>query len=322
MVLSFVKKNHPLILFTAPILAVIPFLITINYDHIFSGQLTTNVFLWFAGLFDSIAYAWIIVPYGLIIAVFFLLVKMNSRYIFIESRTFLDGIVFLFLALSLFPLRVLNPAHISGIFLMLTFFSLFRLEKETNIRVAFDTGFILSAGSLFHWQLIYYLIPVWIAFSVIKTMSFREYLVSLAGIIVPYMFYFFWFFWNDDIQGFVILMKQQNIFDFSIPVLNLRETIYFSSLVLFFLICLLASMSSMKAKKIIRRKYFTIFFILVFYSFILCMVRNFDTSFIIISLPWLSVLLANFFILSKSRFFTELVFTIMAGVSLYNIFTW
>ena len=70
---------------------------------------------------------------------------------------------------------------------------------ENPVSVVFNSSFFLGIASLFFSPLIFLIIIIWIALIMNMHTDIRNIIISIVGLLLPYLFVFTWFFWNDTL---------------------------------------------------------------------------------------------------------------------------
>jgi len=115
--------------------------------------------------------------------------------------------MFFFLVLVFsFPGFVLSaPVVMVNLILIFVFGNLFKLSGTPNqVALSFDSGFLLGLSSLVFFPVVFLLLLVWVAFLIHRANAWRNYVVSLMGLLTPYVFLFTWLFWTDSLAVNVI----------------------------------------------------------------------------------------------------------------------
>jgi hypothetical protein len=101
---------------------------------------------------------------------------------------------------QLFP----HPILFAHTFILL---GLFRIAQSNRMDEAlgkyFEAGSLFSLASLFYFPSILLYPTVWVALIVIRPFVWREWLTSMMGMLLPYLFVFTWYFWFDGVNLFV-----------------------------------------------------------------------------------------------------------------------
>jgi hypothetical protein len=93
---------------------------------------------------------------------------------------------------------ILNPALISGFFIILSLWLILRLyEEEEAYQHVFNIGTLISIASMFYFPSIVFMLIVWIGFIIYRVFKWREWFISIVGLICPYLFLASYYFWND-----------------------------------------------------------------------------------------------------------------------------
>lgn len=121
----------------------------------------------------------------------FLMVNFNTRTFFINERTYLPAL-FLILLTGFFPeFQSLNPALPAALFLMIALMRIAEGYRKAGVASNFfDAGLLISAGSLFYANLIWFGLLVFIGIAIIRTLNISEIFISLTGLITPYVLLF------------------------------------------------------------------------------------------------------------------------------------
>lgn len=139
-------------------------------------------------LFSSHQVPGVIFSFILLYFLLFLIVNFNTNVFFINERTFLPAIIYL-LTTSLFPeLQVLNPVLPATLFLMLAVFRIMdSYRKPGTATNFFDAGILISTGSLFYCNMLWFgILPV-IGIILLRTISIKEVILSVIGLATPYI---------------------------------------------------------------------------------------------------------------------------------------
>ena len=126
----------------------------------------------------------------------------------LTTPTYMPGLVYGVFMSCNSQLTMLHPVLCANLFILLAVNRLFSTHrKETAFSETFDAGFYVAIASLFYIPSFVFMLLVWISLVLIRPFVWREWVISLIGFIVPYLFaamYFywmdkFWFLWYDKI---------------------------------------------------------------------------------------------------------------------------
>jgi len=168
----------------------------------------------------------------------------------------------------------LHPAIVAGFFLILALDNLLAIyTEEQAYEKVFNTGLLISLTSFFYLPAIYLLVFVWFSFIIYSLYRWREWVISIIGLITPYLFLGVWFFWNDELDAAFVNYHSFFLsfagFHYTIPVGFINYVIEII-IALFFLWSLFNVMVRLDEKPItIRKRYWAVFwmFVITFINF-------------------------------------------------------
>ncbi len=192
----------------------------------------------------------------------FYLIRINNKYLLLQERTLLPAYFFVLIVSSLSPLHRFHPALVAMLFLVPAIEKLLDSYKAERLSYKyFEASFLIGLGSLFYFNIIWYVILVWLALLILRPVIWREWAFSILGAATP------WFFLvagdlliNENASWSTALVTanfaMRDVYDF----MHLPEIIYFGFLLLVVLFASRRMAGSMGAMKVIRRKIFLLFF--------------------------------------------------------------
>ena len=244
----------------------------------------------------------------------FLLVRLNTRFIFINNRSYLPAIFFVLFSASIPDLQRLNPVIFSGFFLLFALEKIFESYKTRNVAYEyFLAAFFISVGTLFYPFLLFFLFTLWIGLSIFRQFNWREWTFTLVGFLVPQLFVFsFYYLVYNDPGGLFNDYKSIFTASYKFPEYNYTIVVFAIFTVILSLIASLFMIKSFQSKKILPRNGFIVFlwlFINCLIVFIL--IRQASVELIFIASIPLSYLMAHFFALMKSIFWGNVFLFVM-----------
>lgn len=258
----------------------------------------------------------------LLIITGFMLIRLNTKFIFIQDRTYLPLFFFLLLAGGYFQFQQLNPLIPAVIFLLIALermLGTYRIDKLSMN--PFEASFMVSIASLFYAPSIFFLILIWVAVGLLRPGYWREWIYTILGFAMPYLFlYSYYYLANKDIE-----LQSRTLLDFLF--IHYSPGISSASFRLFllylFLLVLLSSFYMVRyypAKKILARRTFVLLFwwFLTVFGVYLIIPSVSGEILILASVP-ISYVLAHFFMYAKSRLWImELLFDSFLGFLFYS----
>ena len=244
----------------------------------------------------------------------FLLVRLNTRFIFINNRSYLPAIFFVLFSASIPDLQRLNPVIFSGFFLLFALEKIFESYKTRNVAYEyFLASFFISVGTLFYPFLLFFLFTLWIGLSIFRQFNWREWAFTLVGFLVPQFFVFsFYYLAYNDPGGLFNDYKSIFTASYKFPEYNYTIIVFAIFTIILSLIASQFMIRSFQSKKILPRNGFIVFlwlFINCLAVFIL--IRQASVELIFIAAIPLSYLVAHFFALMKSIFWGNVFLFVM-----------
>jgi hypothetical protein len=142
-----------------------------------------------------------LISFSLIFCEALLVNYIVSKNEIIDTTTYLPALVYGVL-MSLQPeMFSLHPIIIANLFILLALHQLMQTyRKETAYSEAFDTGFFISLACMFYIPSIVFILLIWIGLIVIRPFIWREWIISLMGLAVPWTYLIFAYFWQEKLD--------------------------------------------------------------------------------------------------------------------------
>lgn len=244
----------------------------------------------------------------------FLIINFNTTLFFINERTFLPALLFVFIV-GIFPEYLkLNPAIPASLLLILALKRIMAGYHKQGIAYNFfDAGILISTGSLFYANLLWFGVIIIIGIILLRTVNILELAVALLGLVTPYLLTFgLYYVLGYDLDALILLIYN-NIFkdsdSYSFPRLTIVTLIFEAIIVLIsigFIIIL------QNTKKIKSRKTFS----LLGWVFVISLIIYLSVPSVSVEMIWLSGIplsyfLSHYFIFSNKKLVSEIFFTIL-----------
>jgi hypothetical protein len=242
-----------------------------------------------------------------------LLVNFNTTGFFINKRTFLPALIYI-LCGGLFPqYQLLNPVLPASLFLMEAIIRIMDGYRKPGIAYNFfDAGILISTGSLFYANLIWFGLLVIIGIALLRTGSLREIAISILGLITPYLLAFsLYYVIGKDLEDLLSLVKN-NLFGRSESYLFSRLTIvvliFLGMIIIVSITYLFMHINTIKIKS---RKTFS----LLIWAFFIPIVTYTILPSVSVEIVWLTAIpvsyfLTNYFVFVKKKIITEIFFSL------------
>lgn len=257
----------------------------------------------------------------LVLAIAFLMVRLNTRFIIINNRTYLPALIYVLLVSGIPDIQKLNPALIS------TFIILFIIETvldsyryESLFYGFFTAAFMLGVGCLIYPFFVYFIITLWAGIILLRKFNWREWAFTLIGFLVPFIFAvsFYYIFYDKP----AYLFEQFSSFyarSYDFKGFSLQVMIFLGIVAFLLLLGSQFLMQAYSARKIITRRAYSLLFWLFLNSIALFfLVDQASVELMYIAAIPVSFLLSNYWVFMKSIFWGNLFLIILIGSVLFN----
>ena len=268
----------------------------------------------------------VIFTFLLVLLVSFLLVNFNTSVFFISERTYLPAFIYILLT-GFFPqYQVLNPLLPAAVFLILAIRRVMDSYKIQGTAFPFfDAGMLISTGSLFYANLIWFGLLLLIGLAILRTGSIKEIIISVIGLATPIFIFSGFFYLAGKDMNSLLSAVTYNLFTkeiyYSIPTITLVALIM-SGLII--LIAVAHLLSVINSKKIKSRKTF----ILLFWTFFIAvsiavLFKSVSAEIHYLTAIPVSYFLSHYFVFTKKKLLPEIMiavlFVLAAVVQIVNL---
>jgi hypothetical protein len=258
------------------------------------------------------ALAGVIFSFVLVVLLSFILVNFNTSVFFINERTFLPAAIFILLS-GLFPhYQVLNPVLPASVFLMIAIRRIIDAYRKSGTAFNFfDASLLISTGSLFYANLIWFGLLVIIGIAILRTGNIKELAISILGFCTPVLLTIGLYYVTGKDLNSLMSDIHYNLFEktgeYYLSKLAIAGLIIIGLNVLISIIHLISLMNS---KKIKSRKTFTE----LLWTFMISVVVFFALPSVSVEIVWLisipvSYFLSHYYIFSKKKLIPEIFFS-------------
>ncbi len=244
----------------------------------------------------------------------FLLVNFNTTSFFINERTYLPALVYIMAGALIPEYQFLNPVIPASIFLMLAIVRIIDGYRKPGVaNNFFDAGILISVGSLFYANLIWFGILVIIGIVLIRSVNISEILISIFGLLTPYLITFgIWYVAGRDLRALYSLIIS-NLFirseGYFFSRLSIVVLIFTAILLVISLVFLLGMLNN---KKIKSRKTFS----LLIWLFMIAVAVYIIMPSVSVEIIWImaipaSYFLTHYFIFMRKKLFPEIFLSLL-----------
>jgi hypothetical protein len=192
MLLKIFKGNQPALILIIPLVTgllwiktfIDPSDIKMNFD-LFEMPLWHFVDIHTAGLIIIRK----IIALVLLIADSLWLSRISTKFILVQPRTYLPALFFGVICSGMVFLQDLNPAVFAVSFFIPAIDKMFASYKEENLSYKyFEAALLISVGSMFYSRAVLLMFILWTALAILRTPNWREWIISVIGFVLPYIF--------------------------------------------------------------------------------------------------------------------------------------
>ena len=242
----------------------------------------------------------------------FLLVSFNTSVFFINERTLLPALFYILFS-ALFPrLQAMNPVIPASIFLMIALMRIMKAyRKQGTAFNFFDAGILISIGSLFYINILWFGLLLIIGIALLRTGNIKEIAISILGLLTPYILTIgLYYVLGKDIGAFMADINY-NLFGKTAEYSFSRLTIIVLILTgIIFLISTALLLMRMSSKKIKSRKTFYLLLWMLFISLVLyLLLPSVSVEMIWITGIPASYIIAHYFVFVKKKIIPEIMFS-------------
>ncbi len=250
-----------------------------------------------------------IIAYFLLVALAFLIVRINERFLFVRIRTDFPALLLVLIASGTTTLNGMHPALLSLIFIFFALENSFAIyNSEKSITKSFNAGVLIGLATITYLFASVYLLGFWIALAVLKQFKIREVLASAVGFFVPLFFAGSIYYLNGSLDNLLIDIKTiiQNKIDYSF---SDYQMIYWIILGFFLVISTIFTLKIHEEQSISSRKNISILSVFMLFTvaaFLMTRASGIELYYFI-SIP-ITVFLSKYFVLSRYSWLKEAFF--------------
>jgi hypothetical protein len=264
----------------------------------------------------------ILLSLSMIVLQSFLLAAVINRNAVLRDTSHLPSLMYVIL-MSCFPEQLsFNPLLFSNFFIIFFLHALFQFYKTESASInAMDAGIFIGIASLFYWPCLFLFPLIWAALIILRPFQWREWIASVLGVMLPFIFFAAYLFWFDmlSLQSIKAILEPFYKVQFS-TVYNKTYIILFVILAFIVVASLIKFSQDLSTFSKLRTRKFLLLFVWFFVFAVLSYLVSSKKTMISLSflaIP-LSVLISNYFLSLKNQVLAELLFLILLGAVIFN----
>ncbi len=257
----------------------------------------------------------------LVIANGYLLIQLNTVYIFIPYRTYLPLFFYAILVIGVTQLNWLTPALISSTLIIFVFYRTFSSYKNEGMSINFlDAGLLVALASLFYFPSIFFFICLLLTLLLIRPFIWREWVFAFIGLLIPYIFVFSIYYLIDEPVSDLFSGMEK---DFSnLPVkFRLSQIVNWIYVIAFTAVASYYIARAIDSMKIHARKFFLVFLTFFIMSALLFLIiRGSGTGMIYFGAVSLSYLFTHYFVKCRHNWINTITLVIFILLLIWQRF--
>ncbi len=322
MLVQFFKSNNASAYLLIPLFTIV--LWTFGYIHPVEVPPVRHAMPLYEIIAGPLSNVWINISLALllVIAEAFLLNYVVNNNEILTRPSFLPAALYIIFMGSNKAMFILHPLIFGNFFLL---FALHRLlnsyRKDKAFAEFFDAGFLVAIASLFYFPYIVFFPVLAVALIILRTFNWREWLISMAGVLVPYILAGTVYFLRDRLD-YLLYDKMFFYFSKQLHLGVLSGSFYFTNTIQLSILILAGARlftglntGSQKTKKSIV---LLIWFLLAGVASIAITQEVSTSCFTALAIP-VSVFYAHYFMNLKRNWLAEILFLFFLGSIVINL---
>ena len=245
--------------------------------------------------------------------------SFSNNFKILEENFFLHLLIFSLIVNSITSLQQLYPIYISSLLFMMAINKIFQsLNTDNAISNYFEASLLISLSSLFYFNVIFYLPIVWIGLFIIRPIIWREWLISIIGAFLPYIFVssYYFVFVDPEYRWFLELFETIN---FGYSKISLNLTVYL--IVGFSVLITFLQLLKRKNLSVSNRKIKVLFIWIIAITFIIFFFVDNNALQLIYIYAFVSTFfITNYLTTVKRNWFASLILLTFIGINVFEQF--
>ncbi|MBN1598567.1 MAG: hypothetical protein JW894_09760 [Bacteroidales bacterium] len=243
----------------------------------------------------------------------FLLVRISVQYLIIKSRSQFSALFLISISSFAFFQELFSNVLIAAFILIILINRLFGSYDDKGHSLRFlDSGILIGIGSLFYFNLIFFLPFLWVTQSILRQFDWREILYSIIGLLIPFIYLFSgYFILGKSVTGYLMFLRNWLLLNKVID----TSWMFYAGIAFYIFIMIIASFYALKkfaTTKVQSRKLYQLFLYLFINAIaILVFIPSAGVEMLfLISVP-ASVLLSIYFTDCRSSYINGFIFLLL-----------
>ncbi len=316
----FKSNQHSIIIFVLLVTIILWLPSFYSISNVFNSQRATILFLnhlfsitWFNSVFS-------------ILLVFIQAIYLNhivNKYKIVKNNTHLIALIFVLLNGANSFITTINPVLFVNIIVIVILHQLLAIyNKNEAFSLSFNAGLLVGLGSLIYFPVVVLFPTVWIVLFYTKTVLWRELVISILGVFLPFTYLLMYYFFKNQLNILDMSIFSSSYFNTDFNKWIFNDWLYFMVFALVLILSIFYLVSSLNKNVVeIRKHTIIILLILVIYSSTL-FINQFDylSTYLLMTVP-VAVIIANYINEIKRKWLAELIMLSIVAAIIVNYFS-
>lgn len=203
MIFNLIKSRQPLSYILFPLLVIFLWLPSFLSEHAEEFDNLMPLYELFRNIIGQNHFVSLCIGILIIVIEGFMLNRLIDQHKILPERNNLIAFFYVIFCSSHTALLFTNPIILANLFLILALGQLLKMYNQKNVlEEVFYATFFIAIATLFYFPSILIFLLVWIAFSIIRPFEWRNFMVSILGIIFPLIWLFSYYYLVDQLDDF------------------------------------------------------------------------------------------------------------------------
>jgi hypothetical protein len=277
----------------------------------FQSPFYTLLVQWLKGISGNNFYFFFTISISLVFAQAIAINRFVNDIKLFPKITYVPGLLYILCASLFREYLFFTPVLVVNTFIVFIVIKMFSIYKKTDCQKdVFDVGLMIGICALIYFPSLSLLLLFFIGLSILRAFAWREWLIGILGVLVPFFLAGTTYFWNDKLAKFFLATFESVYAEFNIAIEGGPELVWIGGEIIAMLgIAVYLLQNNFMKSPIQFRKFLTLMLWgIVILSFSSLFLNKLTLNhFLILSAP-LSIILSYFFLSFRKWYIPETFF--------------
>jgi hypothetical protein len=323
MILNIFKRSQPVSFVILPVAGAILW-ITGWMDH--SGMVITNPMpLYYLTIWtiNPLPFSFAgVISLALVISQVFHFNSIVQKHEVLNRTSYVPALTFFLMSAMIPAFTTFNPIIFANSILLIVIDKTFRIYKNPNpVPLIFDSCFLIGVATMFYLPAIIFFLFFITCLFILKTVAIKEILISITGILIPFIFVVTWYFMTGTMEELYSKITYRPIGQLYNPEgLELQGHTLTIILITILFFTSLWKLRTGFYKSIIKvRRFYQLFFVFIIAGIISLLFSPTESPYrFMILVPPLSIFISNYLVSVTKNWWSELFFWLLVSLIIFN----